>query len=141
VDLTYAEVDLVNVGTEGHILLSDRSAVVTTYADAQALHSIDSKHYHGIIVPQLLENSTKGKVKFKITVYSDSTKTKKDVYYAEVASIKVKKAGSTDAAAATDAWKAGTHYVYDLKITKTEVSATASLTNWTTVEGSEEVWF
>jgi len=140
VDLTHAEVELVNIGTEGHILLSDRSAVVTKYADEETLHSIDSKHYHGIIVPQLFENS-KGKLKFKITVYSDSTKTKKDVYYAEVASIKVKEKGSTASAALTDAWKSGTHYVYDLMITKTEISATASLTDWTTVEGSQEVWF
>lgn len=140
VDLTNAEVELVNVGTKGHILLSDRSAVVTTYADEETLHSIDSKHYHGIIVPQLFENS-KGKLKFKITVYSDSTKTKKDVYYVEVASIKVKEKGSTASAALTDAWKSGTHYVYDLMITKTEISATASLTDWTTVEGSQEVWF
>ena len=140
VDLTHAEVELVNIGTEGHILLSDRSAVVTKYADEETLHSIDSKHYHGIIVPQLFENS-KGKLKFKITVYSDSTKTKKDVYYAELASIKVKEKGSTASAALTDAWKSGTHYVYDLMITKTEISATASLTDWTTVEGSQEVWF
>lgn len=140
VDLTNAEVELVNVGTKGQILLSDRSAVVTTYADEETLHSIDCKHYHGIIVPQLFENS-KGKLKFKITVYSDSTKTKKDVYYAEVASIKVKEKGSTASAALTDAWKSGTHYVYDLMITKTEISATASLTDWTTVEGSQEVWF
>lgn len=140
VDLTNAEVELVNVGTKGHILLSDRSAVVTTYADEETLHSIDSKHYHGIIVPQLFENS-KGKLKFKITVYGDSTKTKKDVYYVEVASIKVKEKGSTASAALTDAWKSGTHYVYDLMITKTEISATASLTDWTTVEGSQEVWF
>lgn len=140
VDLTYAEVELLNVGTEGQILLSDRSAVVTTYADVQALHSIDSKHYHSIIVPQLFEN-TKGKLNFKIIVYSDSTKTQKDVYYATVADIKVKKAGSNDTASETDAWKSGTHYVYDLMITKTEVSATASLTDWTTVEGSQEVWF
>ena len=140
VDLTNAEVELVNVGTKGHILLSDRSAVVTTYADEETLHSVDSKHYHGIIVPQLFENS-KGKLKFKITVYSDSTKTKKDVYYVEVVSIKVKEKGSTASAALTDAWKSGTHYVYDLMITKTEISATASLTDWTTVEGSQEVWF
>jgi hypothetical protein len=63
------------------------------------------------------------------------------VYYVEVASIKVKEKGSTASAALTDAWKSGTHYVYDLMITKTEISATASLTDWTTVEGSQEVWF
>ena len=140
VDLTYAEVELVNVGTEGHILLSDRSAVITKYEDTKALHGTSSTCYHDIIVPQSLENS-KGKLKFKITVYSDDKKTKKDVYYAEVASIKVKEKGSTASAAITDAWKSGTHYVYDLVITKTEITATASLTDWTTVEGYEEVWF
>ncbi len=141
VDLTNAEVELVNIGTKGQILLSDRSAVVTEYKDTEALHSIDSKHYHSIIVPQLLENTTKGKIKFKIIVYSDSTKTKKDVYYATVAYVKVKEKGSAASAALIDAWKSGTHYVYDLIITKTEISATASLTDWTTVEGSQEVWF
>ncbi len=141
VDLTNAEVELVNVGTDGQILLSDRSAVVTTYADTWALAGTSSTEYHGIIVPQLLENTAKGKVQFKITVYSDSNKTHKSVYYATVADIKVKTSGSTDAAAVTDAWKAGTHYVYNLTITKTAISATVSLTDWTTYEGSTEVWF
>ena len=141
VDLTYAEVDLVNIGTEGQILLSDRSAMVTAYADTEALHSISSTSYHGIIVPQLLENTAKGKVQFRITVYSDSTKAHKDVYYATVADIKVKASGSADAAAVTDAWESGTHYVYSLKVTRTAVSASVSLSDWTTVEGSDEVWF
>lgn len=141
VDLTNAEVELVNVGTDGQILLSDRSAVVTTYADTRALAGTSSTGYHGIIVPQLLENTAKGKVQFKITVYSDSNKTHKSVYYATVADIKVKTSGSTDAAAVTDAWKAGTHYVYELTITKTAISATVSLIDWTTYAGSTEVWF
>jgi hypothetical protein len=143
VDLTYAEVELVNVGTAGNILLSDRSAKVTTESDTYPLNCVGSSniHYHDIIVPQTLVSNNSNKVKFKITVYTDNTKTAKDVYYADVAPIKVKKSGSTDEAAAVSAWESGVHYVYNLKITKTEIKATATLTDWTTVEASEDVWF
>ena len=148
VDLTYAEVELVNVGTAGNILLSDRSAKITTQSEAYSLNSVSSSsiHYHDIIVPQTLINSDKSnKVRFKITVYSDdpskNPSAAKDVYYADLAPIKVKKAGSTDEAAAVNAWESGVHYVYNLKITKTEIKATATLTDWTTVEASEDVWF
>ncbi len=148
VDLTYAEVELVNVGTAGNILLSDRSAKITTQSEAYSLNSVSSSsiHYHDIIVPQTLINSDKSnKVRFKITVYSDDPSTNpsaaKDVYYADLAPIKVKKAGSTDEAAAVNAWESGVHYVYNLKITKTEIKATATLTDWQTVEASEDVWF
>jgi hypothetical protein len=90
----------------------------------------------------LLTSENKNKVQFKITVYSDTEKTKvEDVYYADVAPIKVKKAGSTDEPAATNAWESGVHYVYNLKITKTQITATASLTDWTTKEATEDVWF
>ncbi len=143
VDLTYAEVELVNVGTAGNILLSDRSAKITTESNTYSLNSVSSSsiHYHDIIVPQTLVSNNSNKVKFKITVYSDDTKTAKDVYYADVAPIKVKKAGSTDEAAAVSVWESGVHYVYNLKITKTEIKATATLTDWQTVEASEDVWF
>jgi hypothetical protein len=50
-------------------------------------------------------------------------------------------ANSTDAAEATDAWKSGVHYVYNLNLTKTEIKATATLTDWKIVEASEDVWF
>ena len=143
VNLSNAVVELVNVGTEGNILLSDRSAVVTKDGEAFELpYNTTDKNYHGIIVPQTLKNADdSNKVRFKITVYSDSSKTKKDVYYADVAPIKVKQKNSTDAAAETDKWESGVHYVYNLKITKTEIKATATLTDWTTVEAAEEVWF
>jgi hypothetical protein len=62
------------------------------------------------------------------------------VYYADVAPVKVKALGASTSEAVT-AWESGTHYVYNLKITKTEIKATASLTDWKTVEASEEVWF
>ena len=56
VDLTYCEVDLLNVGTEGDILLSDRSAVITTDNQTYAMHSVggSSVHYHDAVIPQTL---------------------------------------------------------------------------------------
>ena len=147
VDLKYVKVELVNVGTGGNILLSNRSAVVTTESDntPYALHMVngDNKHYHDIIIPQTLIDNDKNKVKFKIAVYSEdpalNASAAKDVYYADVAPIKVAANGGT--AAATNAWQSGVHYVYNLNITKTQINATVSLTDWTTYEASEEVWF
>lgn len=140
VDLTNAEVELVSVGTKGNILLSDRSALVTEEGSFTLPHTTGN-NYHGVIIPQTLVNGDSNKVKFKITVYADAQKTKKSVYYADVAPIKVKVVGSTDAAKATDAWQSGVHYVYNLNITKTQINATATLTDWATVAASEEVWF
>ena len=147
VDLKYVKVELVNVGTGGNILLSDRSAVVPDESDNKlyALHMVngDNKHYHDIIIPQTLIDNDKNKVKFKITVYSEdpalNASAAKDVYYADVAPIKVAANGGT--AKATNVWEAGVHYVYNLNITKTQINATVSLTDWTTYEASEEVWF
>ena len=147
VDLKYVKVELVNVGTGGNILLSDRSAVVPDESDNKlyALHMVngDKKHYHDIIIPQTLIDNDKNKVKFKITVYSEdpalNASAAKDVYYADVAPIKVAANGGT--AKATNVWEAGVHYVYNLNITKTQINATVSLTDWTTYEASEEVWF
>lgn len=139
VDLTHAEVELVNVGTKGHILLSNRSAVVTDEGTF-TLPCTSGNNYHGVIFPQTLVNGDKSnKVQFKITVYADTQKTKKSVYYADVAPIKVKANGGT--AKATNVWEAGVHYVYNLNITKTQINATATLTDWTTVAASEDVWF
>ena len=142
VDLTNVKVELDNVCIDGKIMLSDRSPVVTTDNKIYELPGTSSTHYHGIIIPQPLKVGTTNKVRFKITIYSDAAKKKvEDVYYADVAPIKVKVANSTDAAEATDAWKSGVHYVYNLNLTKTEIKATATLTDWKTVEASEDVWF
>lgn len=144
VDLTYCDVKLVNVGTKGKIMLSDRSAKINEEANEYLLpvkSSSDNLHYHGIIVPQTLVNTdTTNKVRFKITVYKDLEKTiVEDVYYADVAPIV--KSGTTDLLAPNKKWESGVHYVYNLKITKTEIKATATLTDWTTVEAAEDVWF
>lgn len=142
VDLSDCKVELVNAGTDGNVLLSDRSVQVTTDAQTYALHGVSGSkvHYDDIIVPQTLVNTdSSNKVCFKITVFN-GIMTDYDVYYADVAPIKVKASGAS-VSAPVDAWESGVHYVYNLKITKTEIKATASLTDWKTVEASEDVWF
>ncbi len=142
VDLSDCKVELVNVGTKGDVLLSDRSALVTLDAQTYELNGVSSQiHYDDVIVPQTLVNTdSSNKVRFKITVFVNGTLTDYDVYYADVAPIKVKASGAS-VSAPVDAWESGVHYVYNLKITKTEIKATASLTDWKTVEASEDVWF
>ena len=135
--------DLLNVGNAGEIALSDRSAKVTTDGQTYAMSNVgtSSVHYHDALIPQTLVNTdSSNKVRFKITVFVNGTLTDYDVYYADVAPIKVKASGAS-VSAPVDAWESGVHYVYNLKITKTEIKATASLTDWKTVEASEDVWF
>ncbi len=140
VDLTYAQLELVNVATEGKILLSDRSAVTTNDSIVYSMPSTSSTQYHGIVVPQtLLAGDDSNKVKFKISVYTDATLTERDIYYADVAPILL--SDGTTLVAPNGAWESGVHYVYNLKITKTEIKVSASLTDWTTVEAATDVWF
>ena len=142
VDLSNVKVEMVNVYNKGHILLKDRSAVVTGTAADFELPLVDAtKHqYLGIIVPQELTYTAAGaatNLRFRITVTNaDSTK---DIYYADVNP--VLKKGSTTKVAPDGQWKSGTHYVYNLKVTKTEVKASASLTDWKVEEAEQEVWF
>ena len=142
VNVSNAVVELVNVYNSGNILLKDRSAVVTGDAGSFTLTEVNTTEhkYLGVIVPQALTYTTAGassNVRIKITVTnSDSTK---DIYYADVNPILKK--GTTDLIAPNGKWESGTHYVYHLKVTKTEIKATASLADWNTVEAEEDVWF
>lgn len=142
VDLSNVVVELVNVYNSGNILLKDRSAVVTGDAANFTLPQVSNTNHKflGVIVPQELTYTTAGdltNVRIKITVTnSDSTK---DIYYADVNPILKK--GTTDLIAPNGKWESGTHYVYNLKVTKTEIKVSASLTDWNKVEAEEEVWF
>lgn len=88
---------------------------------------------HNIIVPQNLSDG----VNLKITVKNSDGTT--DVYHAQLNKIKVKT--NDDSGALITEWEPGKHYIYTLDIKKTEINVTATLTDWTTVEASENVWF
>lgn len=119
-------VELVNTITSRPIYLGTRSISLgdeslprETYRMTQ---TADVKVFHDAIVPQSLPNE----VQLKITV-KDGTKS--DVYYAVVNKIdNITK------------WEAGMHYVYTLNIKKTGISVTATITDWTTAEGSDDIW-
>ena len=122
-------VELVNTITSRRIYLGtrsigDESPNRETYRMTQ--QTADVKVFHDAIVPQSLPDE----VQLKITV-KDGTKS--DVYYAVVNKIKVGGYNITK-------WEAGKHYVYTLNIKKTGISVTATITDWTTAEGSDDIW-
>ena len=121
-------VELVNTIKSRRIYLGTRSTgyeslTPETYPMTQ---TADVKVFHDAIVPQNLPDE----VQLKITV-KDGTKS--DVYYAVVNKIKVGGYNITK-------WEAGKHYVYTLNIKKTGISVTATITDWTTAEGSDDIW-
>ena len=145
VNLTNAKVELVDVHKTGLVKLGDRGIFLNgvrsatpapatdTFGDYPlgnyALTITDGKknvNYRSAIVPQSVANA-----KFRITIYKNGdTNSIDDIYYADIAPLT---SGS--------AWTSGYRYVYTLTVTKTKIDATATLTNWTTVNADHTVWF
>ena len=137
-------VEIVNVAKEGYVRLGDREVVRSD--DATNSYTLDKVSgdgndikRHSAIVPQELAYTTAGastNARFKITV--TNTDGTKDVYYADIKPIK--KIGSSDLVATNGKWESGVHYVYNLKLTKTEIKVSATITDWTRVDASDDVW-
>lgn len=124
-------VELVNTIKSRRIYLGTRSIGSIVYESLPRetypmTQTADVKVFHDAIVPQSLPDE----VQLKITV-KDGTES--DVYYAVVNKIKVGEYNITK-------WEAGKHYVYTLNIKKTGISVTATITDWTTAEGSDDIW-
>ena len=138
------KVEIVNIANEGYVRLGDREVVRSD--DATNSYTLDKVSgdgnnikRHSAIVPQELAYTTAGastNVRFKITV--TNTDGTKDVYYADIKPIK--KIGSSDPVATNGKWESGVHYVYNLKLTKTEIKVSATITDWTRVDASDDVW-
>lgn len=135
-------VELVNVYNTGNVNMNDGSVSVSGDKNRYTLNNVASENLkrHSAIVPQALTFTEKGattNLRFKITVTNDDTTT--DVYYADVEPIlKSDKSGKV---APNGKWESGVHYKYTLKLTKTEIKVTATITDWVTVNASEDVWF
>lgn len=157
VELQHAKVELVNVHNIGYIKLGDREALYDDNASGTVYelddYTYDSEnnksHYHSLIIPQDLTYTTtlaSGNVKFRITIKdlhdtpNDTTDdTVEDIYYADINPIR--KSDLSAKVAPDGKWESGVHYVYNLKVSKTEVKVTANLANWTTVTANQDVWF
>lgn len=138
VDLSdiHTKVEIVGGYNKGRIAIV--SGIHLDYVDAEkgeyqlndaAVESGFQRTTLDAVVPQVLSDD----VYFKITVYNrDNTTT--DIYTKQVNTIKDSE-GSI-----IKEWKPGDHYIYSLKITRSEIYVTATLTDWKRVDSSEDIW-
>ena len=134
--MCYINLQFDNLRFAGDVKLGDRSVVPTGSTGSYTLNTVsgegNANKRRSAIVPQTLTYSTpqaSTNVRFRITITNADTTT--DVYYADVEPIL--KSDNSGKVAPNGAWESGYHYVYNLKLSKTEVKVTATLANWTTV--------
>lgn len=131
------KVEIIGGYKDGAIRLSDCTSDFT--GKSVAPYQLNNKanddydSYHDAIIPQNLTET----LNFRITVKNSDGST--DTYETVIKNIKVKE-GDADPALIS-AWASGKAYTYNLKITKTAIKVTATLTDWVPVEASENVWF
>ena len=93
--------------------------------------------FHDAIVPQYLPKPNEDKpMRFKVTIKNSNGTY--DVYYADVQPIQVSESGG--AKKTIENWLGGYHYKYTLTLKKTGISVTATITDWITASGSDNVW-
>lgn len=128
------KVEIVGGYTDGYIRLGDRKAVGQTkepYTTKVVAGDANKLKRHDIVLPQDLTG-----MKFKITVNNaDGTH---DYYYATIKDIRVRV--GEGASQSITKWEPGKHYKYTLKLKKTAMEITATLTDWITVEADEDIW-
>lgn len=128
------KVEIVGGYTDGYIRLGDRKAVGQTkgsYETTVVAGEANKLKRHDIVLPQDLTG-----MKFKITVNNaDGTH---DYYYATIRDIPVRVGGG--ASESITKWESGKHYKYTLKLKKTAMEITATLTDWITVTADEDIW-
>lgn len=133
-------VEIENAQTEGWIDLHNRNIV--QYEGSTSTYNMNNENdnsRHDAIIPQNIENLV-----FKISVY-DENSTVTDIYRANIKDIPVYVADSsgnkTGEAKHITSWDSGHKYIYNLKVTKTKVSITATITDWETRSTDEtDIW-
>ena len=139
--------EIEKIYTNGYVKLGDREVITTGDISNQQLTLTSSTDNGQVtlntvyaIIPQNLTYVAAGvngpiNVRFKITVRNSDNTT--DVYYADIPSIKK---NDGELITPNSKWESGYHYVYNLKLTKTKINVSATLSDWTTVSSSENVW-
>ena len=128
------KVEIVGGYTDGYIRLGDRAAVgqkQNSYTTTVVAGDENKLKRHDIVLPQELAG-----MKFKITVNNEGGT--QDYYYATIKDIPVRVGGG--ASQSITKWESGKHYKYTLKLKKTAMEITATLTDWITVEANEDIW-
>ena len=144
VRLTDAVVEIINVNKTGDVKLGDRGVIPTGSTTSYTLDPVTGdgnvNKRLSAVVPQPLTFTTAlapGNVQFRITITNEDTS--QDIYYADI--YPILESGESTRVAPNGKWESGVHYVYNLKLSKTEIKVTASLANWTTVTASQDIWF
>ena len=141
----YTKVVIEGAKKDGYIDLHTRSVGKhNTSEDYQLTNTTSDANCvtrHDCLVPQDLENLT-----FKILVYTEDGQTLRDIYRTKIAEIPVYQANSdgskADGATAETitSWESGKKYTYNLKLSKSEVMVTATLTDWETKNADTDIW-
>lgn len=145
VNLNNAKVEIVNVYNNGDVILGNRMVNCGNYSPGRyTLHpTATSTQRLDAIVPQTFTYTdplANENTKLRITIYNNGdTNSIDDIYEADLKTIPVQEGSSP--AAAVDGWESGKSYVYNLRLTKTKVQVTASLTPWTEVTATQDIWF
>ena len=132
------KVEIVGAETEGYVDLHTREigSFKSGSTKGYTLNKTTTEtQRHDCIVPQNLAG-----LKFKISVYAEGDNTKlRDIYYATISDIQVSEDGSTEKKYITS-WESGKKYTYNLKLSKSEVMVTATLTDWETKNADTDIW-
>lgn len=132
------KVEIVGAETEGYVDLHTREIGSFKSGSTKGYtltKSTTETQRHDCIVPQNLAG-----LQFKISVYAEDDNTElRDIYYATISYIQVSEDGSTEKKYIT-AWESGKKYTYNLKLSKSEVKVTATLTDWETKQADTDIW-
>ena len=141
VELNNAKIEILNCYTKGNIGLHSRKVINKSEQKEYSMNAVtssetDKRQWHDVIVPQDVTN-----LKFHITVTNSDTT--KDVYEASIANIlsTTQDESGNNTTEHITSWDAGKKYIYNLKVTKTKVSITATITDWETRSTDEtDIW-
>ena len=152
-----AVVKIANGYDKGYILLADGSAIGTVISSTgyqmhaksttnpgvpttASAYANDFFYRHDAVLPQSLTGKDDKALQFVITTGSESLT--KDTYMINIKDINVTSINGVPQPANTKIteWEAGKHYVYTLKITKTEVKIEATITDWIPVYAGGDFW-
>lgn len=143
----HTKVEILGGYTKGKILLgteaSDFTGQMVNPFTMTNDNGIDNRipnnyaNYRNTIIPQALTNAS-GDLKFRITISANGSATDAYETVLGIKEIMVKE-GDAPKKYIT-AWAPGKRYIYNLHITKTGISVTATVTDWKTVDASEDIW-
>ena len=140
------EVEIENACKDGWIDIHTRAIGKFGEYRGYKMNTVKGKdtQRHDAIVPQLLTGSGITDLVFKITVKDDNGNVT-DIYRATVKDIPVDvadaKGHTPGSPESITKWEAGKKYIYNLKVTKTQISITATITDWETkITEDVEIW-